>query len=467
MKILNRFNFAFLSGLLMSLGANAATFEQGITFYAKGEYEPAHRIFLELAEFGNCDAMFNIGVMYLRGQYVDKNKIQSWAWMKLSDTCSPGKVDKTLSNVEKHLSKAQLDEAINHYKKLEEYYGSQAVYERSVPDTDGLNPRVTPAKVKFVRAPEYPLSQAQRGAVGTVQAMFAVSEDGLVRYITVLSANNKPFTESMINMLYTAQYSPAKFDDRPVMSVGEGYRLNFSMDGAKFSLKKYNEFIDQERLKALEGGSDQKLAFAFLLGELQSYTKHLGNDPSTFESPVKWFHKAAVSGSPLAKFTLGVKNLRGQQCKADVDKALYWLLSAASDGVLDAKFALGYEFLSGHRVPRDTKRGLALLEEAAQKGYGHAALYLAWLLSTADDASMRNVKKAQQIFDLVNEKETYSYREYYETLAALSLSLKDYKEAKRSLKKLKKFNKKAGVDSERESGLWQALEEKRPYVYKI
>jgi len=53
-------------------------------YYQSGEYEQAYFLYKNMALTGDKDAQFNIGVMHLKGQYVDSDKVDAYAWIKLA-----------------------------------------------------------------------------------------------------------------------------------------------------------------------------------------------------------------------------------------------------------------------------------------------------------------------------------------------------------------------------------------------
>ena len=52
--------------------------------YHQGDYNKAQQQFYELAQLGNVDAIYNIGVMYLHGQGREKNPAKAYAWFNLA-----------------------------------------------------------------------------------------------------------------------------------------------------------------------------------------------------------------------------------------------------------------------------------------------------------------------------------------------------------------------------------------------
>lgn len=52
--------------------------------YERGDYQEAFSIYLSLAEQGNANAQYNLGVMYLVGQGVPENNTEAMRWYRLA-----------------------------------------------------------------------------------------------------------------------------------------------------------------------------------------------------------------------------------------------------------------------------------------------------------------------------------------------------------------------------------------------
>ena len=83
MKLKNTLIFILLLALLT--GAAQADFLDATEAYEKKQYDTAFKEFSELARLGNKRAQFNLGVMYLNGEGVEKDLSLAYAWGKLSE----------------------------------------------------------------------------------------------------------------------------------------------------------------------------------------------------------------------------------------------------------------------------------------------------------------------------------------------------------------------------------------------
>jgi len=75
--------------------ATAGPFEDGATAYQRGDYATAMRTWLPLAEQGNAEAQFGLGVTYYLGQGVKKNYTEALKWF--SKAAEQGKGDAQLN----------------------------------------------------------------------------------------------------------------------------------------------------------------------------------------------------------------------------------------------------------------------------------------------------------------------------------------------------------------------------------
>lgn len=70
-------------GLLVS-GTSFAGFDEGLTAYNKGDFATALKEWKPLADQGNAEAQFNLGVMYDNGQGVAQDYAQAVQWYRKS-----------------------------------------------------------------------------------------------------------------------------------------------------------------------------------------------------------------------------------------------------------------------------------------------------------------------------------------------------------------------------------------------
>ena len=57
-------------------------FQQGLTAYEQSDYQTAFKLWLPLAEQGNADAQFNLGLMYYNGRGVKQDDFEAVKWFR-------------------------------------------------------------------------------------------------------------------------------------------------------------------------------------------------------------------------------------------------------------------------------------------------------------------------------------------------------------------------------------------------
>ena len=81
---------ALCGGFTLGLTAPAwAGFDEGLAAYRRGDYATALREWRPLAEQGDADAQYNLGVMYEHGQGVPQDYAHAHMWYNLAASSFP------------------------------------------------------------------------------------------------------------------------------------------------------------------------------------------------------------------------------------------------------------------------------------------------------------------------------------------------------------------------------------------
>lgn len=75
---------AFVAFVLAPLGTAAQDFDGAVKAYDAGDYVKALREWLPLAEAGNAEAQYNVGVMYAVGRGVVRDDAEAVRWYRLA-----------------------------------------------------------------------------------------------------------------------------------------------------------------------------------------------------------------------------------------------------------------------------------------------------------------------------------------------------------------------------------------------
>lgn len=419
------FRLALLT-FLLSAHAAMADFDAAMTFYQKRDFNSAFSELKRLAEIGDHDAQFNVGVMYYRGEGVEKNAALGFSWISLAAE-SGGKDAENRKNLANkiflNLDQSEKESAEKLRAELIENLSDAAIAKKTEPvlTSSGFDnhQRVTKSVT-----PVYPQKMLTEGKMGVVDLIYGVGKDGTARDIGILMASDKGFVNSAVNALKARQFAPAIVNEKPVEVYGEILRVVFLIDGVTFKESKVLEDIRKLREKAEHGTPSDQFQYAYFMQVIPSFT-HVDIDTSDANS---WYYNSAKAGNTKAQFFLGKNLLYGQACSADAQKSLYWLEKAAAQGAPDAQYLLAIEMLNGARLGYDKSAALRWLQKAAESNSTNAQLRLAWILSTDADKSVRNAALAKSYIDKVPES-FFDKRSLYEARASVAAELGKFSDA--------------------------------------
>lgn len=447
------------------MASRAVTFEHAMLLYMEKHYEHAYQAFTDLAEIGNGSAQFNLAVMHVRGEHVEKDLTKGLAWAYIAQQNDAPPAQSLIDTLTNKLSADEVEQAQQESSRLHKTYSEEAIKTKFLPVQTTSASAFAPAKIVFSARPAYPRIMAKRGRAGWVDLQFMVGKDGTVRYYHVLQSSGDAFSEAALETIAKNRYQPSRAGVQPAMQIGSQYRYIFQLSGTELKKEKLNSMLDEKRQEAEEGGSTQKLSYFLALSGWKSALNHAkGYEEIKWDDSTPWLVEAAQYGSALAQYQLGLNVLQGKQCEVDTSKSLLWLERAASGGLLDAKLAIGYELLTGVRMQKNVDLGFELIKETADKGLNHAQALGAWLLATYPEQKYRDLERAERY---LNELEQASYadqRSLKEALVAVALVKQNWRKAKKRLKELSKLNASLKVSDEREKALKTALKNKTPYV---
>lgn len=103
--------------LILSSVCQADMFEDGLNAFGGQKYEKAYQLWKPLAEKGNSDAQYYMGVMFANGQGVKRNYIVAYAWYSVAAE-EQDMAEENRDDIEVTLSEPQLAQA----KKLAREY---------------------------------------------------------------------------------------------------------------------------------------------------------------------------------------------------------------------------------------------------------------------------------------------------------------------------------------------------------
>ena len=110
MKNLFKYISLFIVTLVMSSATASADYQEGLDAYDAGDYATAMKEWRPLAEQGNANAQYNLGVMYANGNGVPQDDVEAVKWYRLAADQGDADARGNKEIVEKKMTKQQIAE---------------------------------------------------------------------------------------------------------------------------------------------------------------------------------------------------------------------------------------------------------------------------------------------------------------------------------------------------------------------
>ena len=421
----------FLGAVLMFVGAAVpaqANFDKAMEAYSAGHYAEAYRSFDALAAIGDYSSAFNIGVMFYRGEYVERDLAEAWAWMQLAASQSGSEdMSATAGKIFAQLPAEMHESAELRLEALLHSHGKEKVLEDLNPvllsDEECEVDRTPTAK----EPPQYPRVELRRGRFGRVVVEYSVMPGGHVRDVTVVQSSAPSFAEAAGESALHYRYEPLAV---PEPTSGIKTAITFNIPGPIDNKRRLMAELDEWKGKAEAGDAVAQYVYAYRLGVFRSFRKYMKGVDLEYQTANKWYLEAAQQGIPQAQFEIGRNMVMGRGCKADAENGLKWISAAAVAGIPEAQ---KYLATSTGAMPEDARREHAIrwLKNAAMNGHYFSGLLLAWELVTGPgQVSTEDLKLARELVEA--ERVDYFDRvRIFETRAAVAAAEADFEKAQR------------------------------------
>lgn len=407
---------------LLTTNISLADFKSAVNSYQKGSYQEAFNEFQSLSKIGNVTAQFNLGTMYLDGLGVQKDLLNAYSWLKLSNE---GKEDKEvlslIDNIESELTGEELKKANKLYSVLSAKYGRQAIAKSLKPFLENSFPKLNQEIVPIKRSPaDYPSDAALRGISGYVKLSFELSDEGKPLNVFIEeSFPGKTFVRSSKEALIKWRFKvPENYSGQRVR-----YKMNYVIPNRKSSKAKSLFAQIQESAKKGDGVSQYYYA---------KYGKHFLKEEF---NPADWYYRSAVQGVADSQYELALNLLHGYGCKVDREKGVSWLVQAASGGLGKAQYKLAQIYDKDGANTNDSARWLKLAVKSKDKDIAYK---VAVMMEESGDYSPEEVLK--QLL-LATTKDVENPAKYLSLIAKQYYSLGDFESAVEHQKKANRLDK--------------------------
>jgi TPR repeat protein len=329
-----------------------AQFNLGIMYnFGRGvsqEYKIAAKWYRKAAEQGDARAQFNLGMMYRKGEGVSKDFKEAVKWCRKAAEQGYAKAQSRLGIFYENGQGVSQDyrKAVKWFRKAAEQGEAYAQFNLGYLYSNGKSvSKDFKEAVKWYRkAAEQGHREAQHGLGYMYQSGRGVSQDYKIAAKWFRKAADQGVASAQSNLGY-------------MYRIG----LGVSQD-AKEAVKWYRKAAVQGKAKA-----------QYNLGLLYNNGEGVARD---YKEAAKWYHKAAEQEFAEAQDKLALLYWHGRGVVKDYKEAVKWYHKAAEQGHSHAQGTLGFFYGGGYGVAQDYKEAVKWYRKAAEKGGAEAQLKL-------------------------------------------------------------------------------------------
>ncbi|PIP80084.1 MAG: hypothetical protein COW84_07010 [Gammaproteobacteria bacterium CG22_combo_CG10-13_8_21_14_all_40_8] len=406
--------------------------------YQQGDYQTAYQSFVDLAKWGEKRAQFNIGVMYFKGQFVDKDINQAYAWMKLANQAQSFSENQqqALDIVTQQVQ--DKDEAESLYQDLFQHLSNpvlvQKLYPQLVKSDNEHAFNATPVKLV---TPKYPENALHAGMGGRVRFKMDIDKKGKPRNIQLVeSLPKKTFDKAALRAVKKWTFEPSKNEaGKPVYKKDVYYTLNFIIKDQDW-IKINHDMYDKTKQQAELGDSTAQYKIAHWNKVLNGFDKEV--------NPTEWFLKSAIQGNSYAQYEVGRSLIRGAGCIMDKSKGMEWLTTAANNGNDEAKMYLGS--LDANQDNLESQQRALKFLSGQQELQADVLLDYAWMLAKSPYPEIADPQRALELSQQLTKLAFWDDASVYEIQAAAYAAMDKYSDAVEYQKKALREAKSMKVD---------------------
>ena len=326
-----------MSACLRDLLPEPANFQAGVSAYRSGDFDMALAQFSALAEDGDPNARYNLGIMYARGHGVDQDVTEATNWFIRTveeESRDFDGYDLTLIEKTSPTVSDGVTGEVAFFKRLLGRSGPSAEYE---------------AGVKAFRVQDYATARA---------------------LLEPLAQDGDPGAQGVLAFMYelglgvTANRETARDFYRQAAANGDPssqFNLGLQLAAGNGATGDAAEAAGWYRSAASQGlpQAQNNIGVRYATG---------AGVPRNSREALRWLRRAAEQGIPEAEFNLGVLNVTGSGTSANKVEAARYFRLAAEKGVASAQYDLGMMLLRGDGVPQDAEEAVTWLRRAATLG---------------------------------------------------------------------------------------------------
>ncbi len=377
--------------VLLAFMAGSAWADLGSAFraYDAKQLDKAYAEFRSLAELGSPLAQLNTGMMLMSGEGVKPDAVQGLGWVLSAQDNGSGVAGNMLKEVESKFNAQQKSAA----QELVARWGKAAIRERlfpAAPDAT-IARRLQAARAVEPLRVEIPDRARVEGTFGFVETVVILGRDGRVHDVWMTAeVPENIYGVRLLDAMWRWRLEPAMLDGSAA-AVASTFRMTFGIVGEDArDIPRFVKFMHERREAAKQGKASVQYQFARLLAGFDELRADEGE-------ALHWLEESARRGYPPAQQYLGLCTLTGDSaCRGSQADGLDMIARAAQSGDSSAQLLLAILNLrSGDTA--GYQRAMLWLTPAARGGDYQPSKYLAALLATAPETSMRDPARARAL----------------------------------------------------------------------
>lgn len=416
-----------------------ADFSDAVKLYNDKKFPDAMQEFQRVAALGYKPAQLNIGVMYFRGEGVEKNIIEAYAWTALSAEDDHAESIRTKDIIFSKMDDQQKIAADIKLKELMSLFGNQTL-------RTNLYPKYSQEKSKLIQARFKAMPDLPSSSVSEVLAKFEMEYDidsqGYIHNYVFLEAEGVKDPQKLADYLAGLKNYPKRLGEisTPV------YNYKFTqIRGGNGREKQFKDEVNEEMREGLTDDIDWSNSES-----LYRHAQYYSDSPlsvKTQQHKTLLFLSAAKMGHAKAQTAIALKIIYGENFEQDRQKALKWLLAVDNSKDASSLYHAASLLYDGILVDKNKAKAIDFFQQAVNQQHPKSKVKLAWILATEKEESFSDPQKALQLITEVYDK--YLDRvTAYETLAVAQAANGQFENAIKSQKSALNFAKKIGIEAD-------------------
>jgi len=379
------FCFAFLYAFETQADFASATHD-----YETKKFPEAMQEFKRTAALGHKQSQLNIGVMYFRGEGVDKNLIDASAWILLSAEDNNPESVRIRDIVLSKLDEQQKIKADIKLKELTETYGNQFLRAHLFPVFSEKTPNLLYASFKGF--PNIPTGVMFSEKISEFEIEYDVDTQGNLRNYTLLKSEDVKAPKELIEHLSRIKIRPKKLNGQPLSQFNTVFSMKITGQGrGRQLMEEVNNDIRENFSPEFDWSNPENI---YQHARALDYSKQ---SKKIKQQKTLLMLSAAQMGHVKAQTNIALDTLHGAGFEQDRKKGLAWLLAAAESKDNASLYLAASLLYEGEIVDSDKTKAIELLQLAANQQHAKSKMKLAWILATDKDSTLYNPQKALQL----------------------------------------------------------------------